>query len=219
MDEKKARMAEMDDALLGIVSEVCNGAVECAGKAVESILDVSSKFIDGHAQRALKDFRSIYFENSEIRLETEKINSGVDSMIDDLQEKLEAGHDLSELSLAEDIENDELARNRMALSALQKRLEQIISLDDAIKQKLLPVLSSMQFEDMIRQRLNHVVAMWGIAILAVQHSESTEFTATAEEMAQCLTSKGERDLYYRRMLGIDPPESIADQAGIFDILF
>ncbi|MEI8027611.1 MAG: hypothetical protein WCI18_14790 [Pseudomonadota bacterium] len=219
MDEKKARLAEMDDALLGIVGDVCNSAVECAGKAAESILDVSSKFIDGHAQRALKDFRSIYFENSEIRHETEKINSGVDSMIDDLQAKLEAGDHLSGLSLAEDSENDELARNRMALSALQKRLEQIISLDDAIKQKLIPVLSSMQFEDMIRQRLNHVVAMWGIAIMAMHQNNSHDFTATAEAMAQCLTSKGERDIYYRRMLGIDPPESIADQAGILDILF
>ena len=219
MDDKKARIVEMDDALLGIVGEICNGAVDSAGKAVESILDVSSKFIDGHARRALKDFRNIYFENYEIRRETEKINSGVDSMIEDLQSKLEAGDDLSGLSLAEDSENDELARNRMALSALQKRLEQIISLDDAIKQKLLPVLSSMQFEDMIRQRLNHVVAMWGIAIIAMHQNESQDYTATAEEMAQCLTSKGERDLYYQRMLGIDPPESIADQSSIFDILF
>lgn len=219
MDAKKARMNEMDDALLGIVSEVCNSAVENAGKAVESILEVASKFIEGHAKQALKDFRNIYFENAEIRRETERINASVDSMVDDLQLKLAAGEDLSQVSIAEDSENDELARNRMALSALQKRLEQIISLDEAIKVKLLPVLSSMQFEDMIRQRLDHIVTMWGFAIQAMHIANTTDFRPVAEEMANYLTSKGEREIYYRRMLGREAPDSIADQTSIYDILF
>lgn len=68
-------MAEMDDALLGIVGEVCNSAVESAVKAQESILDMSSKFIHGHAWLALKDFRGNDIDNSEIRCGTEKLNS------------------------------------------------------------------------------------------------------------------------------------------------
>jgi hypothetical protein len=190
--------------------------VESAGKAVESILEVSSKFIDVQAQQALKDFRNMYFENSEIRRETERINSGVDSLFDDLQSKMAAGDSLDGLSLAEDSENDDLARNRMAISAMQKKLEQVISLDDAIKLKLLPVVNSMRFEDMIRQRLTHIVTMWGLAIQAMQMN-SGDFTLAAEEMAQCLTSKGERDIYYQRMLGVDAP-AVEDEAGIFDIL-
>jgi len=95
-------------------------------------------------------------------------------------------------------------------------LEQVISLDDAIKLKLLPVVNSMRFEDMIRQRLTHIVTMWGLAIQAMQ-KDSGDFTPAAEEMAQCLTSKGERDIYYQRMLGVDAP-AVEDQAGIFDAL-
>lgn len=217
MDAKKDRLSEMDNALINIVSDICNSAVESAGKAVQSILEVSSKFIDVQAQQALTDFRNMYFENSDIRRETERINLGVDSLFDDLQSKMEAGETLDGLTLAEDSEHDELARNRMTLSALQKKLEQVISLDDAIKLKLLPVVNSMRFEDMIRQRLTHIVTMWGLAIQAMQ-MDSKDFSSAAEEMAQCLTSKGERDIYYKRMLGVEAP-TVPDQAGIFDVLF
>lgn len=219
MTSKAEQLKQMDDAFMAIVKDLSVKTVKNAGSAVENILEISAKFIDKKAKNAIDDFRSIYFENDEVRAETTKINDDVSDMVEELQRRAEMGEDLSAISTAEDVNNDSDAMNRMAISALQKKLEQIISFDEAIKNHLLPVLSSMQFEDIIRQRLEHIATMWILAISVMDDKAMNDFSDVAEQMGACLTSFDERRVFYPAMLDREPPAEMGEQTSLMDILF
>lgn len=220
MSHKKENLKALDSVMVSIIGDLCSGAGLNASSSVQSILEISASYIDTEAKSALIEFRNLYLgSNSELEKVSESINGEVDDLVDSLKTKLEAGEDLDLLSRAEDPSLDELSRNRLALAALQKRLEKIISMDEAIKVKLLPILTSMQFEDLIHQRLDHIAKMWEIAGQAFSENSSKDFTDVAQKIAQVLVLKAERDIYYPKMLGIQPPETVDEQKSISDILF
>ena len=219
MSQKNEDLKALDLAMVGIIGDLCSGAIQNASSAVQSILEISANYIDSDAKSALIEFRSLYIGNEDVGRESERVNDGVDNLIEELQTKMEMGEDLSSISSSEDSGLDELARNRMALAALQKRLEKIISLDDAIKVKLLPILTSMQFEDLIHQRLDHIVQMWTMAVQSFSEGSNQDHTEIAHQIAKILISKDERAIYYPKMLNEEPPQTLDDQKSISDILF
>jgi hypothetical protein len=217
-DEKiNQSVNELDEIFKFIVTDFSDLIIESAGEAVNNILNLSSSFIDKKAQQALKDFRGLYFFNKEIADESVAINKSVDDIMEDLQAKMAAGEEVDYVENSNGDSSD-ISQNRMALSGLQKQLEQIISLDQNIKDKLLPVLSSMQFEDMIRQRLEHVRDGWN-EIIANQSKEVDEFKAVLEKIGDSLTSSSEREAYYPKLLNKEAPKGIEDQQSLEDILF
>lgn len=207
----------IDEAFSAIVAKLCDNVISNASHSVGSILELSTQFVDKKAQKALKDFRDMYFFNEKIAAETAAINDDVDGIIDDLRGKMERGEEV-DFDESMTSKHGEMAQNRMAISGLQKQLEQIITLDENIKKRLLPVLSSMQFEDMIRQRIEHVRDGW-VKIIKNLGSEEEVMKAKLEEIGASLSSGSERDIYFPRILGRPAPEEIADQQSIEDILF
>ena len=209
-------LEKLDEIFKNILSDFSDIITESAGTAVNSILNLSSNFVDKKAQEALKDFRDLYFGNKEIANESQAINKNVDDILDALQSKIATG---------EDVEYDEksesskaLSQNRMALSGVQKQLEQIISLDNNIKSKLIPVLSSMQFEDMIRRRLEHIRDGWH-NVIDNQHLSVEEFQEVLEKIGSSLTFANERESFYPKLLDRDPPEGLEEEESLEKILF
>jgi hypothetical protein len=134
-------------------------------------------------------------------------------MVSTLQERMAAGEDLNSVAGIDD--DEELRRQRLSLSAVQKQLEGLIVLDSGIKEQVLPALSSMQFEDAIRQRLAHVVHAWW-KIGDVLHKELTpeQLEEVARELAKVLSSVDETKTFYELVLNEKPPEG-QDQRSIF----
>lgn len=216
-NNQSVSIEKLDEIFKKIINDFSDMIISSAGTSVNSILELSSNFIDKKAQQALKDFRGLYFYNKVIAEESVAINKNVDDIFDQLQEKMSKGEEV-DYEETNTESNAALSQNRMALSGLQKQLEQIISLDENIKNKLVPVLSSMQFEDMIRQRIEHIRDGWSKVLLNQNLSES-EFQKVLEEIGESLTSGSERESYYPRLLGREAPKGIEEQQSLEDILF
>lgn len=207
----------LDTTFQAIVRDYCDVIIGNASSSVGKILDLSSQFVDKSASKALKDFRDLYFFNDKIGNEAAAINASVDDIFDDLQEKIAAGEEV-DYDESADRRAEVMSQNRMALSGLQKQLEQIITLDKNIKQRLLPVLASMQFEDMIRQRIEHVRDGWQLVIASLDESPA-HMKEKLEEISLSLTSGSEKSEYYPRVLDREPPADIDDEQSLEDILF
>ena len=203
-----SKLSAYDKAFLEIMQGMTNLVQTQARQSAEYILEISKTFLDEKAKNSLLEFKSMYFGNGgQVHNLSDATNKEVDQLFDSLQASVASG--------AKDIdvhETDTQKQQRLTLSGLQKRLEMIISLDDGIKEKLLPVLSSMQFEDMIQQRLSHIHKLWQVLL---------EDNPMAVEMLSDLpTSIKEREQFYRLVLGTEvPEEKKQDSRNILDFLF
>ena len=154
--------------------------------------------MDERAQSTLQDFHELYFGN-ETKLQTtaNEVNAEVDHILDDLKEKISAGQVIGE----SDIDEGEAEKeNRLSISGLQKRLETIISLDEGIKEKLIPVLHSMQFEDFLNQRLSHIKKIWTTIMDREEAGSKLDVEALKESLSKVPTSVVEREAFYKIVL-------------------
>ena len=207
----------IDKTFIAILEDFADNIMALTKKATEYILDVSNSFMDERAQSTLQDFHELYFGN-ETKLQTtaNEVNAEVDHILDDLKEKINAGQVIGE----SDIDEGEAEKaNRLSISGLQKRLETIISLDEGIKEKLIPVLHSMQFEDFLNQRLSHIKKIWNTIMDREDAGSSMDVEALKESLSKVPTSVVERESFYKIVLKQDAPGGITEQQSLVDILF
>ena len=207
--------AIIDEAFMQVLSEFVDAIVSDAGQAASHILDLSSQFLSSNAKSALQNFHDLYFGGEQIAASKEEMNREVDDLFE--QAKLQLANDgainSADLKMNED---DKAKQARLTLSGLQKQLEGIISLDEGIREKLVPVLTTMQFEDMIKHRLSHIREGWQKAAAASAAGER-DFAKIAEDLAALCSSNEERKLYYNVVLGKEPPKGAAEDVLMFEI--
>ena len=205
---------ELDAVFKSVLEDLSSLIIQSASSAVNNIMSISSNFMDGKAQSALNDFRDLYFLNKDIGEESKAINKDVDDIFDNLQAKMDAG-------LEVDYDDNEsktssTKKNRMALSGLQKELEMIITMDKQLKEKLLPVLSTMQFENTIKQRVDNLSNGW-LKIIDNQDQDSESFRRVLEEIAKTLTYSHEREFFYPKVLETEAPADLVDEQSLTEI--
>lgn len=205
---------EFDAMFLQIFEHLGKIALEGAVSCTSAILDLSSNYLERDAIETLQKFYDLYFNRGEIEQKKDAVNASVDDMVAQLQERMEAGEDLSDAAGIDD--DEEMRKERLSISAVQKQLEGLITLDAGIKQQVIPALSSMQFEDAVNQRLQHVVKAWNQvgALLQQKRSTPAESEALAREVARSLTSVEETKAFYDHVL-LEPAPEGQDQRSIF----
>jgi len=210
-------VAELDAVFLAIVDSLLRDVIKHASGAAKRILNLSGEFLGETAQAALDDFHSLYFATDTLDDTKQKVNTDVDNMFDEIKQGVEDGK--SSEQLAEEIsEDDESKRARLALSGLQKQLESIVSLDKGIREKLVPVLSSMQFEDLITHRLSHIINSWELVTNSLGNQDiSFDPAEVGQQIADMLTSQEERASYYKIVLKTVPPKGIDDSELWFNL--
>ncbi|MCB9229536.1 MAG: hypothetical protein H6618_07990 [Deltaproteobacteria bacterium] len=217
MESSEDPLHKLDRMFTTILEESTRHIIGLTKKSTEFILDLSSHFIDEKATTTLQEFHDLYFGGeggSDILQKTaENVNIEVDQLISDLQSAMKEGKEINESSVEE---NEEEKFNRLNISGLQKRLETIISLDAGIREQLVPVLHSMQFEDILTHRLNHITLIWKTIL---SHHDLTDHDAIRESLSKIPTSVAERESFYRIVLKREPPPGIEQQKSLFDILF
>lgn len=206
-------LSEFDAMFLQVFEQLgkiaLDGAVACTG----AILDLSANYLERDACDTLRKFNELYFNRGEIEAKKDAVNAAVDDMVSELQARLEAGDDLADGSGID--EDEAMRKERLSISAVQKQLEGLITLDNGIKEQVIPALSSMQFEDAVRQRLEHVVKAWVQVAQLMQQKTSPEAPeALAREMARMMTSVEETKAYYDLVLKEPAPEG-QEQRSIF----
>jgi DNA repair ATPase RecN len=171
----------------------------------------------------VNEFHKLYFAETEISEQKEKINKEVDSLFEALKGQLDAG--ISPDNLGVGIEERLDAKEaRLTLAATQKQLETLISLDQNIKRKLLPVLSSLQFEDMVKQILQRQTKTWNAV---KKHLEAVENRSVrAQDQIElctkikkdCIGTQYERRAFYVSVLKETPPLDVENSENWFDAL-
>lgn len=206
-------LEEFDQIFLKIFEDLGKIALEGAVSCTSSIMELSANYIDREAFLTLRKFQDLYFRRGEIEEKKDAVNAAVDDMVSLLQQRLEAGDDLSTVS---GIDEDEEARQqRLSISAVQKQLEGLITLDNGIKEQVIPALSSMQFEDAVNQRLQHIFSIWKeVQTLLHEKHSAAEIEALARDIAKSLTAVEETWAFYTLVLEEAPPEG-QDQRSIF----
>jgi hypothetical protein len=204
---------ELDVIFLKIFEALAQSALAGAAACTGAIFELSSNYMDKPAFDSLRKFYDLYFSSSDIDKKKDEVNADVDDIVSTLQARLEAGESIDEAAGVD--ENDELRRQRLSLSAVQKQLEGLIVLDSGIKEQVLPALASMQFEDAIRQRLSHVVhAWWQVGDVLHKELNPEQLEEVARELAKVLSSVDETKTFYELVLNEKPPEG-QDQRSIF----
>lgn len=188
----------LDQKFLAVYGELVQEAIDVAAQATQEVFQLSNGYLSQSANDLLKQFYALYFGVGEVAARKEKINQEVDDLFDQIQAQVDAG-------AAVDVQEDDSAKKeRLGLSGLQKQMEGLITLDKGIREKILPAMCSMQFEDMVRQRLEHLVLMW----------QSNPKADDAEVLVAYCTSQTETETFYKHVLHRPAPAG-EDNPSIF----
>lgn len=207
----------LDEIFLGLLRDYTQAIMAHARASTEFILKVSGNFLGIKAQTALNDFHSLYFGAGRVMNQASvDVNKEVDIILKSIRDLMDQRGEVEGTKI---IENEKDKIQRLSISGLQKQLEMIISLDEGIREKLIPILSSMQFEDMLTHRLQHIVYIWEKVIEFFRSPVSGDPAQLTEELKEVPTSQSERRDFYLLVLGQEPPAGINDKQSIFDILF
>lgn len=199
-----AALETFDLTFFKLFERLSHDCIDKAASCTEQVFNISKGFLDKDASTVLKKFYDLYFGSDDMEQRKEEMNKSVDDLFDQVQANMDAGRDL-ETGLDT---NQEEEKERLGLAGLQKKLEGLISIDEGIRAKLIPALASMQFEDAVRQRLDHINAFWRQTIEAINAPEATDFDGLAREMANLVSSPEEATSFYRILLDEEPPEAV-----------
>lgn len=208
-----AKPNRLDDAFLNIIQDWTMMVHEGAASAVELIMSSSGEYLTAEQQKAVTDFHDLYFGTAGVAESKEAVNREVDDLMDAIQAEMASGVPAADLS---GIKEDEQAKQaRLSLSGVQKKLETIIQLETGLKDKLVPVLTSMQFEDALKQRLERMVGAWKTSLEALP-ATADEVSTVAEKIGKSLGSSVEREAFYPVVLKRAAPKDVVDDMTMFE---
>ncbi len=193
-------LKKLDDAMINIYSEMIKSSISSMSANTELILEISESYLKKETTSLLKQFYYLYLkkEKDQISQTSEEVNKEVDDIINQLNNNQTV------------VESMSLKEKRLAISALQKRLEGLITLDNGIKDEILPALTAMQFEDTLRQRLEHLESAWLLANTLYASADEEKVDLVASEILKKVSSVFERDHYYKIVLQQEPPKDNED---------
>ncbi len=204
----------LDSVFYSIIEDLVGDATKNAAKSAENILAVTSKYLSIESYSTLKEFCNLYLAASrQIDDAKDSINKQVDDLFEQAQGVLASGETLTGDSLKE---ADGQEVERLGLSGLQKKLESIVNLEEGLKEKLFPILSSMQFEDFTRHRLTHILFGYNRIINWVQNPETTSLSHISQEIATELSSVSETEIYYNLVMKAPPPGGLKEKSILLE---
>ncbi len=209
-------LEQLDHRYLAVLKELVTDAIQGASQCTESIFKLSSAYVQRDAFDTLKKFYDLYFSKS-VGLEQKKqeINDNVDTLFEAAVAGLAEGLDIEKEGVL--TEDEATKQERLATAALQKELEGLIVLDQGIRGEILPALSSMQFEDATRQRMDHVVKGWEQLIPLAFTSQGGEvpqeapreiLDAAMRTLAKVTSSIKETEDFYNLVLQEPVPDEV-----------
>ncbi len=202
---KTLTVEELDQTFLSILTEQFVHATEEASFYTGAIFQLAASYMDKAEFGVLEQFYNLYFKAAS---DVEAKKAAINEEVDDLFTKLQAQHERGE-ELSAPEEDEAKKHERLSLAAIQKKLETLITLDNGIRQRILPALSSMQFEDAARQRVEHIVKGWTKIIASQPNAKWEEMM---REIGSSLTSMEESQLFYRIVLGEEAPEGFESRS-------
>lgn len=208
---------ELDDVFFSIYKEMCQNICRSSAESAKTVLEHSSHYLSSQANKALNDFYNLYFSNNDdLSNSKDEIKDDVDSIFEEAMALIESGGDISEMSLQED--ESDIAERRNALSGIQRELEAIIRTEEGIREKVLPVLTSMQFEDAMRQRVEHLEEMWLLLSAEFKKPEGVNIEEYLNFVSDLPSSTLETQQFYEIVRKQEAPaDKLDDSLDMFEM--
>lgn len=198
---------KIDEVFYSIFKDLSDDAINNVRLSTDQIFSLSKNYLNKDLTVLLKRFHSLYFGENNKDQQTE-INKQVDDIFDQVSEQVDSGN-LQDIKI---VESEEDNKKRLYLSAIQKKVEGIITLDSGIREKVMPSIHSMQFEDAVRQRLSHLNDTWEF-MKDVENDDSLQ--KLKEKITNLCSSQEETNDFYSIVLGEEPPETTTQSELFF----
>tara|TARA_B100000745_G_scaffold94632_1_gene59750 strand:+ start:1008 stop:1730 length:723 start_codon:yes stop_codon:yes gene_type:complete len=213
----------LDILFLRIFQSLCQNIVSDAASASAHVVKLSENFLDEHTHQAFQKFHDLYFNSSEIQEIQAQVSQEVDDIIESVQTNDSAqnfdgvqtydGIQTQDGAVSEPVSETSQAREKLA--DMQRQLESLVLADNDLQSQTTPIISSLQFVDMLQQNLQQLVAMWVIAT-APDHLEQS-VDSRHQELESALRSTLMLSIFYRTVLKKD--YEITDSSMIDDLIF
>jgi len=189
-----------DKSFFNIYSGLSDYMLENVQQSVTHIIKLSEEFLGGDATQAIHDFHRLYEANSEIDAYKDSINEHVDDLIDYIQNH-DAINDVEEKEIITHLDQGELTASRLSFAALQKDIEALVTLESEIKEKVLPIIHSLKFEEQMVSCLKRTERILKKAIdLANQNDGPFDSLSAALELLDLIPNERDKALFYTAFL-------------------
>ena len=174
---QESLIADYDDTYLLIFSGLSHYLSNTVESSVEQIIELSHSFLSDEATQAISDFHRLYEANAGIDAYKNSINDQVDELLNYIQ-----NHDsvdkTGELTALECLDQGELSSSNLSISTLQKDIEALVTMEADIKNRILPIIHSLQFEEQVIDSIKQAEIFVGKAMSLV-HEQSEKFDSFA----------------------------------------
>lgn len=218
MDAKN--IVNYDRSFFNIYSGLSEYMLDNVQQSVAQIIKMSEEFMGDDASRAIHDFQRLYESNSEIDAYKNSINDHVDDLLDYIQSHDSVNNE-EEKEILNQLDQGELTASRLSFSALQKDVEALVTLESEIKEKVLPIIHSLKFEEQMASCLKSTECILERAIdLVNQDVKPFDSLKAALELFDLIPGEKGKALFYTAFLtaSYDPERTpiAAELSSTFD---
>ncbi|MBL4868876.1 MAG: hypothetical protein JKY67_21130 [Pseudomonadales bacterium] len=207
--QNKAALYQYDELFENVLNSLSKNLLVTVQSATQQILDISTQFLSTEASKVISDFHHLYAADSHFEDLKDSVDQGVDELITLIQNNDSSNAD--ELNNAiEKIDTHQMAAARLSFSALQKDMEALISLEDNIKNKVLPIFHGLQFEDLLCLMVKTIDSIWHEVISDIHQTEPFNIKSTLTKIYSQLHCEKQRSLFFETVLKADYKDSILE---------
>lgn len=160
------------------------------------MLDVACLFFDKDVSAALLDLNKLYLQHSNLDEHKDSIDKQVDEILSAAQDPDSSEETLHNIDASNQSNTDDLAN-------IQKDLEALIQQDDHIKQRMVPVMHCMQYEDLVINRMQRLIICWEFMVSLLNSTKQIDISSALQTFDGFLSSEDEHQKFYKHVLQID----------------
>ena len=213
-DEGLSEARKFDELMFSIIEDFLSLGKECASGNVKNVIEMSRNYLDENVHEALENFHKLYFENKEVQKQSDDINSIIDHVVDSMQKDMNNG-ELSDANVKKATRILNIGeKERLSLSQAQKQIESLVAMQDSIKSDVAPIVASMQFEDLMRQRIEHLQVGYEKIKELDEHCTDLEIKEVIDYLESLCASKEEITEFYEEVKKEEPPKDFLSQSSV-----
>ena len=185
-------LIEYDNLSIRLLSALANNALGNISSSAGKMLDVACFFFDKDLSEALLNFHKLYLENSQLDAQKDDINQQADAIFEAAQSSSSAQQDVNFTEGSQQKINE--------LANVQKELEALIQQDAHIKERMVPVMQCMQYEDLISNRIQRLIQCWEYMVSVLNSKTVVNVTEALTTFNDFLSSEDEHHKFFEWVL-------------------
>ncbi len=186
---------QYDSTFTEVFSGLSDLLLKNVQSSVKQVLDLSENFLNEDVSKAIHDFHHLYESSVDIHSYKDQIDQNVDKLIDFIQNNSNTDAKKEE-ELLNQFDDEQISASRLSFAALQKDMEALITLEEDIKDKVMPILHGLQFEDQMSSNIRALdKSLKGLLELLYNGESTFDADKAAHFVLDNLHSAKEREFF------------------------